>query len=60
MDEFSYDILSNALEVYEDVVLDSEERKEMISVMMGYLCNISCLSAENYDNLASNVTKFAN
>lgn len=59
LDEYCYEILTNALEMYEDGVLDTEDRKEMISVMMGYLCTISCLEPENYDNLASNVTKYA-
>lgn len=59
MDEFSYEIISNALELYEDNILDSEERREMISIFIGYFCNLSCLGTENYDNLASNVTKYA-
>ena len=59
MDEFSYEILSDALSLYSDEISDAEEKKEILYTIIGYLCNISCLSSDNYDILVTNVTKDA-
>ncbi len=41
--------------IYQDEISDADEKKEILSLIIGYLCNVSCLSAENYDVLVSNV-----
>ena len=47
------------MSIYQDEISEAEEKKEILSLIIGYLCNINCLSAENYDVLVSNVAQFA-
>lgn len=59
LDELTYEILSDALTAYSEEISDVEEKKEILYTIIGYLCNINCLSSDNYDILITNVTKDA-
>lgn len=43
------------MSIYQDEISDADEKKEILSVIIGYMCNITCLSSDNYDVLVSNV-----
>ncbi|KAL4451052.1 hypothetical protein ABPG74_021374 [Tetrahymena malaccensis] len=59
LDEFTYDIATTALTIYQDDLGDADVKLQAIQVISGALNKISCLSEENYDTLSSNTTQYS-
>jgi vacuolar protein sorting-associated protein 35 len=45
--------------IYQDEISNADDQKEFLNVIIGYMCNITCLSPDNYDVLVSNVAQFS-
>jgi len=59
LDEQTYDLFTQVLEIYQNDVADAEEKIAAIAFISSALCQITCLSEENFDGLASNTASYS-
>eukprot|EP01017_Pseudomicrothorax_dubius_P043841 TRINITY_DN7360_c0_g3_i4.p1 TRINITY_DN7360_c0_g3~~TRINITY_DN7360_c0_g3_i4.p1 ORF type:complete len:233 (-),score=97.46 TRINITY_DN7360_c0_g3_i4:538-1236(-) len=57
-DEFTYELISQALLLYEENVTDAEAKKATVQYITAAVINISSLSEENYDTLIANTMSY--
>ena len=59
MDEFTYEIGSQALTIYQDEISDSDTKVGALQIIIGALSRVSCLSEENFDTLSANTSQYS-
>lgn len=55
-DEYVYDILSEALMTYQTEISEQHEKNFYLKQFIGCLMQLKCLSEDNYQTLANNIT----
>eukprot|EP00824_Muranothrix_gubernata_P024959 TRINITY_DN767_c0_g1_i1.p1 TRINITY_DN767_c0_g1~~TRINITY_DN767_c0_g1_i1.p1 ORF type:complete len:774 (+),score=187.26 TRINITY_DN767_c0_g1_i1:160-2481(+) len=59
LENTGYDIMAEALTVYEDELSETDSRKQAIALIASTLERLTFFSSQNYDTLASNAAKYA-
>lgn len=59
LDEETYDIFTQILEIYQNDIADAEEKISAIAVITSALYQLSSLSEENFDGLATNTASYS-
>jgi len=59
LDEQTYDLFTQVLEIYQNDVADAEEKIAAIAFITSALTQLTCLSEENFDGLASNTASYS-
>jgi len=56
LDEYTYDICTHVLMIYQDEIADAELKNHVLTFITGAVFKITCLGEENFDTLVSNNT----
>jgi len=56
LDEYTYDLATHVLMIYQDDVADNEAKKHALTTITGTVYKITCLGEENFDTLVANTT----
>jgi vacuolar protein sorting-associated protein 35 len=59
LDEYTYDVCTHVLEIYESEVADAEAKIQTLTVITGAVHRITCLGEENLDTLVANTTQYS-
>lgn len=57
--EFTYELASSALMIFQDEISDANLKMEIIHIIIGTFTRISCVDPDNYDTLVSNTTQYS-
>lgn len=58
-DEQTYDLFTQVLEIYQNDVVDAEEKIAAIAAITSSLYYLTCLGEENFDGLATNTASYS-
>jgi len=59
LDEETYDVVTQSLELYQNEIADAESKIFNIALITGSLQTINCMSEDNIDSLASNTASYS-
>jgi len=59
LDEYTYDICTHVLMIYQDEIADAEAKNVTLTVITGAVSKITCLGEENFDTLVANTTQYS-
>ncbi len=54
LDEFIYDIASEPLDIYQDELSDTKDKKQAITLIVGHLNHMKNIGEDNFDTLVTN------
>lgn len=60
LDEETYHIFTQVLEIYQNDIADAELKVHYITIITSNLYRLTCLGEENYDGLAGNTASYCN
>jgi len=59
LDEYTYEICTHVLTIYQDEIADAEAKNQTLTVITGAVYKITCLGEENFDTLVSNTQQYS-